>query len=400
MLISQVLGLGDPWLGGDMNYPGGGYKINLLKKELETLKDKEDLIVLFTDSYDVVLTGSAEEIVKAFKSNFDGARIVFGSEDFCWPKAELESKYPEVEGKGGKRFLNSGGFIGYANTLYELVTYKEIDNKGDDQLYYTEIFLKEKLRTALKMKLDYSAHIFQNLNGAIADVELRFRDDSEPFLRNIATETNPLVIHGNGPTKVIFNSLTNYIPQAWNKQEGCTSCWEDTIEDFEKKFNAVEKIPKVVIGLFIEQPTPFLSEYFERIEKLTYPKEKIHIFIHNVVEEHESEIDVFSDRTAKSYASITRLRPIENVKEWHARNKGLDKCVEVECDYYFSVDSEAHIDNPHTLKLLIEQNRAVIAPMLVRPYKAWSNFWGALTNEGKLISFFIPLLRVCALAFR
>jgi procollagen-lysine,2-oxoglutarate 5-dioxygenase len=47
-----------------------------------------------------------------------------------------------------------------------------------------------------------------------------------------------------------------------------------------------------------------------------------------------------------------------------------------------SVDAEAHLDNPFTLKLLMEQNRGIIAPMLVRPYKAWSNFWGALSSEG------------------
>ena len=30
----QVLGMGEEWKGGDMNHPGGGYKINLLKEEL------------------------------------------------------------------------------------------------------------------------------------------------------------------------------------------------------------------------------------------------------------------------------------------------------------------------------------------------------------------------------
>ena len=74
--------------------------------------------------------------------------------------------------------------------------------------------------------------------------------------------------------------------------------------------------------------------------------------------------------------------PYDNSKEWHARNEGLKKCADTKCDYYFSIDSDAHIDNQHTLRLLIEQNRKVIAPMLVRPYKAWSNFWGALTSEG------------------
>lgn len=33
--------------------------------------------------------------------------------------------------------------------------------------------------------------------------------------------------------------------------------------------------------------------------------------------------------------------------------------MEQECDFYFSVDSDAHLDNPYTLKLLLEQNRSV-----------------------------------------
>ena len=40
------------------------------------------------------------------------------------------------------------------------------------------------------------------------------------------------------------------------------------------------------------------------------------------------------------------------------------------------VDSEVQLDNAHALKLFIEQNRPVLAPMLIRPYSAWSNFWG------------------------
>lgn len=40
--------MGKKWVGGNMKFPGGGYKIRLLKKEIETLKDKND-IVIFTD---------------------------------------------------------------------------------------------------------------------------------------------------------------------------------------------------------------------------------------------------------------------------------------------------------------------------------------------------------------
>ena len=82
-----------------------------------------------------------------------------------------------------------------------------------------------------------------------------------------------------------------------------------------------------------------------------------------------------------------------------------EECLKKKCEYYFNVDALAHIDNPHTLKLLIEQNRPVVAPMMVfiwtlvvnlpftylkmwfftiqiRPYQAWSNFWGSLTTDG------------------
>lgn len=59
-----------------------------------------------------------------------------------------------------------------------------------------------------------------------------------------------------------------------------------------------------------------------------------------------------------------------------------DLCVQKKCDFYFAVDAVAHLDNPNTLKHLIQQNRTVVAPLLVRPGKAWSNFWGALTLEG------------------
>ena len=80
------------------------------------------------------------------------------------------------------------------------------------------------------------------------------------------------------------------------------------------------------------------------------------------------------------------------------------------CDYYFSVDSEAHLDNPNVLKLLVEQNRNVVAPLIVRPSKAWSNFWGSLTAEGEwwkmvkngivegtILTSFVPLVLLFAL---
>ena len=58
------------------------------------------------------------------------------------------------------------------------------------------------------------------------------------------------------------------------------------------------------------------------------------------------------------------------------------ECQQDRCDYLFVVDSVAQLDSPDTLVKLITLNRTVVAPMLIRPGKLWSNFWGDFTDAG------------------
>lgn len=58
-------------------------------------------------------------------------------------------------------------FPGYLQEVFEIVHAKEIKDKDDDQLYYTKIYLNDKLRESLNIKLDHKSEIFQNLNGAL-----------------------------------------------------------------------------------------------------------------------------------------------------------------------------------------------------------------------------------------
>lgn len=39
----------------------------------------------------------------------------------------------------------------------------------------------------------------------------------------------------------------------------------------------------MLVGVFIEQPTPFLPEFFQRLLALDYPKDKVKLFVHNSV---------------------------------------------------------------------------------------------------------------------
>ncbi|XP_068205814.1 procollagen-lysine,2-oxoglutarate 5-dioxygenase 2-like isoform X3 [Palaemon carinicauda] len=143
-----------------------------------------------------------------------------------------------------------------------------------------------------------------------------------------------------------------------------------------------ESLPKVTMAVYIEKPTAFLEEFFHKINALLYPRSKVNLYVHNNVEFHDKMVSGWIETVKSDYASVKYVTRDENVKEWHARNSAIDYCIENDCQYYFSIDSEAHLDNPYSLKLLIEQNRDVIAPLLIRPYKAWSNFWGAITNDG------------------
>lgn len=139
----RTLGLGEEWRGGDVaRTVGGGQKVRWLKKEMEKYADREDMIIMFVDSYDVILAGSPTELLKKFVQS--GSRLLFSAESFCWPEWGLAEQYPEVG--TGKRFLNSGGFIGFATTIHQIVRQWKYKDDDDDQLFYTRLYLDPGLR--------------------------------------------------------------------------------------------------------------------------------------------------------------------------------------------------------------------------------------------------------------
>uniref|UniRef100_A0A671PF76 Procollagen-lysine,2-oxoglutarate 5-dioxygenase 3-like n=1 Tax=Sinocyclocheilus anshuiensis TaxID=1608454 RepID=A0A671PF76_9TELE len=284
----QVLGLGEEWKGGDVaRTVGGGQKVRWLKKELEKHKDKQNMVIMFVDSYDVILASGPEELLKKF-SRFSH-RVVFSAEGFCWPDQRLASKYPVVH--HGKRYLNSGGSF------------------------------------SVTLQLNY---------------------------------------------------LGNYVPSAWTYEHGCGICDDDLLD-----LNGVSEMPLVHVAVFIEQPTPFLEEFLERLATLIYPHTRLRLFIHNNVVYHEQHVEQFWTRHRSLFPGARIIGPEENLRQDQARTMAVEACKkDVSCDYFFSIDSDVALTNPDVLRILIEENKAVIAPMLSRHGKLWSNFWGALSPEG------------------
>ncbi|XP_048881626.1 procollagen-lysine,2-oxoglutarate 5-dioxygenase 2 isoform X2 [Brienomyrus brachyistius] len=370
----KVLGMGEEWRGGDVGSGlGGGQKVRLLKEAMELLADQEDLVILSVDSYDVIFAGGPEELLRKFRQS--NHKVMFAADGLIWPDRRLAEKYPSV--RTGKRFLNSGGIIGYAPNVHKILQQWDLNDNDDDQLFYTKIYLDPLQRERLNITLDHKCQIFQNLNGAIDEVLLKFATE-RVRVRNTAYDTLPVVVHGNGNSKIYLNYLGNYVPNAWSYEHGCAVCDRDTVD-----LSKVEEYPSVMVAVFIEQPTPFLPEFFERLLLLDYPKEKLSLFIHNSEVYHESHIQKFWDTNRLVYRSLKLVGPEEDLSQSEARNMGMDECrKDAGCDFYFSIDSSVILTNRQTLKLLIEQNRKIIGPLVSRHGKLWSNFWGALSLDG------------------
>jgi|GEM_PF-917101 len=198
-----ILGQGQPWRGGDMtNDPGGGQKVNFLKAGLVELRNAfpdifANLLVLFTDCYDVCVVASVDEILRKY-TVFQG-KIVFSTEVSCWPDSELSTQYPLAPDNSPFRYLNSGGFIGPATDILDLINTTSIRDNEDDQRYYTNFFLNPRSTETHKgLTLDYRCEIFQTLNhipeGSV--------DCSSPRPRNNFFNTEPCFFHANGSDHV------------------------------------------------------------------------------------------------------------------------------------------------------------------------------------------------------
>ncbi len=199
----RVLGRNRPWQGGDMaNGPGGGQKVNLLKEELRGLREIlpeifANLLILFTDGYDVCMVAPVEEILSKYRA-FE-RQIVFSSEVCCWPDDDLATQYPLAPGGSPFRYLNSGGFMGPAADIFNLLLPETIRDEDDDQRYYTSLFLNPRSTDAHQgVALDYRCEIFQTLNHVAAG-QVAF---STHRAENRLFHTHPCVIHANGPDHV------------------------------------------------------------------------------------------------------------------------------------------------------------------------------------------------------
>ena len=173
------------WEGTDMSGAGGGHKANILREYIETLPEND--VILFTDAYDVLYNDDLTSITERYLSF--RKTVVFAAEENCWPDNSLAPEFEKIECEYKTKFqyLNSGLFIGVVSEIKKMLNDEDfsVENNGDDQLYYQNLFLSGKYDVCL----DYEGYIFQ-----CDSPEVHFNEHGQ-FVNN-DTYTTGSIYHG------------------------------------------------------------------------------------------------------------------------------------------------------------------------------------------------------------
>jgi hypothetical protein len=140
----------------------------------------------------------------------------------------------------------------------------------------------------------------------------------------------------------------------------------------------------VMITILARNKAHVLPLYLKCIERLDYPKEKIHLYVHtnDNIDDTEDILRKWLSKMFGKYASYELVTTNEQIlhddntdaHHWIKNRKRLDvlarirqqsfyKAVNSKCDYYFVADCDNFL-LPHTLKSLISCNKPFVAPIL------------------------------------
>ena len=189
----DILGYGRP-------YQGNGTKIIYLTEYLREQDPQE--VILFTDAYDSFFVKDTQDLEDEFlKFNHP---LLFSSEDNYYfriqgiPHLFLNRyyfyKYPKSESVYKKyRYLNSGGYMGYARNILEVFEESGITKSmRSDQVNLHRHFV----HSPSSIKLDYDHRIFTNYGKFAQPDRFEVKNDE---LKNKFTGSSPFIFHFPGP---------------------------------------------------------------------------------------------------------------------------------------------------------------------------------------------------------
>lgn len=196
-------------IGLDRPFPNNFTKLYRMQEYLRTLPPND--IVLFIDAFDVLLLGDAPTILSRYYE-FE-TPCLFSAERRLYPRSSIKDlKIPYPKAETSFIYLNSGGYIGRVAHVQWMINeiiadrytipWRRFRRLRSDQFHCHRFFVQNPHL----IKLDHHNKIFLTLSDVQRE-ELRISiDKKEVFVKE--TGGYPLVIHGNGPGKFLYESMS------------------------------------------------------------------------------------------------------------------------------------------------------------------------------------------------
>jgi collagen beta-1,O-galactosyltransferase len=186
-------------------------------------------------------------------------------------------------------------------------------------------------------------------------------------------------------------------------------CFEDSID---WRVEALQEWPTVFLAIIARNADHILHNYLGYIENLDYPKDRMIVWIttDNNIDNTTAMLKEWMSNVRNSYTDVIMeedadptFNPGNVVYGWdedrlvhisRLRQRALDVARQKWADYIFYVDVDNLLVNDQTLKILVQKNKPIIAPMLSTSVKdeAYSNYWCGTGNDGyyKRTPLYIP----------
>ncbi|KAG7211162.1 hypothetical protein KM043_010486 [Ampulex compressa] len=163
--------------------------------------------------------------------------------------------------------------------------------------------------------------------------------------------------------------------------------------------NESVKTPTVLISILIRNKAHTLPYFLTLLQRLEYPKERIHLWIcsDNNVDNSIEILNAWLEVEEKYYHGVylkldeksSGFDDEDGVADWSPqrfthviglREEALNYGRLIWADFLWMLDADVFLINPNTLSELISKQQTVVAPLL-RSDGLYSNFWAGMTGN-------------------